>query len=201
MWQWYQARLIKKIYTTGADDPDLARRVIFGTKDDRYATYPEKFKFMNRRQIMEEPSWQARGQHYDDRLRTFNPLRGTERGKWTSGPGVNTQNRWDEINEESGLRVKHAPAIIMKNRFVTTYQDFLTNYMSGSQGTGGRARGGFVTSHEIYRMFSGKHRKQILDRTSFADEGQLDVHVSGKKTHHWYTKNQIARNYRIQWGK
>jgi hypothetical protein len=199
MWQWYQARTIKSITVTGETDPDLTRRVVFGTKDDRYATYPEKFKFMNRRQIMQEPSWKTN--KYDTRLQGFNPLRGTHKGKWTSGPGVDTQNRWDEINEESGLRVKHAPGIIMKNQFVRTYQDFLVNYMNGSQGTGGRARGGFVTSHEIYRMFSGKHRKQILDRTTFADQGQLDVHVSGKKKHHWYTKDQIARNYRIQWGK
>jgi hypothetical protein len=153
---------------------------------------------------MEEPSW--KGAKYQQRLQTWNPLRGTTRGKWTSGPGVITRNRWDEINEESGLRVKHAPGIIMINRFLQSYEAFVSNYMGGSQGTGagpggGRARPDFVTAHEIYRMFSGKHRKQILDRTLFADQGQVAVKVAGRQRQHWYTKNQIARNYRIQWGK
>ena len=115
---------------------------------------------------------------------------------------MDTQNRWDEINEESGLRVKHAPGIVMINQYLRSFEEFIRNYMGGSQGTGfGRARPDFVTAHEIYRMFSGKQRKQILDRTLFANQGQVDVNVSTKKHEHWYTKNQIARNYRIQWGK
>jgi hypothetical protein len=202
MWQWYKARAISRIDVTGANDPDLTRRVVFGTKNDRYAVYPEKYGFMNRRQVMQERSWKNT---YEQRLQARNPLRGTKRGKWTSGPGVNPQDRWDEINEESGLRVKHAPGIIMINQFLRSFEDFVRNYMGGSQGTGvaggGRARPTFVTAHEIYRMFSGKNRKQILDRTLFGHQGQVQVNVAGKKRQHWYTKDQIARNYRIQYGK
>jgi hypothetical protein len=197
MWGWYEQRRIKvlKIYFAEADEAADYNRVVFGTKDDKYTHYPEKYGFMGRRAIAREASWKAK---YEGRLQDRNPRRGTYNGKWMAGlPAAELQQRWDEINEESGLRVKHAPAILMINRYITNWKSFVGTYLAGSQGTGeGEARPDHVTDHEIYRMFAGKYRQEILNNTLFADDTLVVLKV-GKTKNAWWNKNQIARKYRI----
>ena len=129
-------------------------------------------------------------------------MRGQFRGKWTVGVSdVQKQNRWDEINEESGLRVKHAPSILMKNRYIVDQDSFISMYLTGSQGTGAnagnKARPDHVTDHEIYRMFSGKYRHNILANTLFAGS-DLRVIKVGKRKNNWWNKNQVSRWWRIR---
>ena len=74
-------------------------------------------------------------------------------------------------------------------------------YLTGSQGTADpdnpRARPDHVTDHEIYRMFAGKHRENILNNTLFANAETRIIKV-GKRMNHWYNKNQISRKWRIR---
>jgi hypothetical protein len=202
MWGWYEQRRIKvlKIYFPEDDEGDEddeeanSNRVVFGTKDDKYTHYPEKYGFMGRRAIAREASWKAK---YEGRLQNRNPRRGTYNGKWMAGlRAAELQQRWDEINEESGLRVKHAPAILMINRYIRDWKSFVGTYLAGSHGTGGLARPDHVTDHEIYRMFAGKYRQRILNNTLFADDTLVVLKV-GKTKNAWWNRNQIARKYRI----
>ena len=50
---------------------------------------------------------------------------------------------------------------------------------------------------EIYRMFSGKERKRILDNALFADDTLVVMKV-GKTKNAWWNKSQIARKFRIR---
>jgi hypothetical protein len=202
MWGWYEQRkvLIFKIFfpqndVQGRTEADYDR-VVFGTKDDKYTHYPEKYGFMGRRTIARLPAWQ---QKYEQRLQQRNPRRGQYNGKWMAGlPADQLQQRWDEINEESGLRVKHAPCILMINRYIKTWENFVKTYLAGSKGTGtGVARPDHVTDHEIYRMFTGKERQRILDNALFADDTLVVVKI-GKTENAWWNKDQIARHFRIQ---
>jgi hypothetical protein len=211
MWGWYEQRSIKVLkifFPEGGLGAANYRRVVFGTDDDKYTHYPEKYGFMSRPAIAREESWKnkadKKGETYEDRLRNLNPERG-KIGKYTW-----TQQRQDEINEESGLRVKHAPSILMINRYIkqitgipdSGWKSFVKTYLGGSQGTGtggtepGRARPDHFTDHEIYRMFAGKHREQILDNTLFADDTLVVLKV-GKTENAWWNKSQIMRRWRI----
>lgn len=191
MWGMYQQRKISKLKILGNHDPNATRRVVFGTKEDGYTAYPEKYGFMGRRAIKNEPTWKPG--KYETRLKQRNPRRGQIGGK-----NMKNQTRMDEINEESGLRVKHAPSILMINRYIKTKDDFERTYLSGAKGTRtGIAHPDHVTDHEIYRMFSGKDRKRILDNTLFADDS-LTIEKVGKQKNTWKTKNQIARWWRIR---
>jgi hypothetical protein len=192
MWGWYEQRKVTifKIFFPQNDDQgrteDNYDRVVFGTKDDKYTHDPEKYGFMGRRAIAREEDWKKKKDEYEDRLRDRNPRRGQFNGKWMSGlPADQLQDRWDEINEESGLRVKHAPCILIINRFIKTWESFVATYLAGSQGTGdGRARPDHVTDHEIYRMFTGKHRQRILNNALFADDTLVVIKV-GKTKNAW----------------
>mgnify|MGYP001817738520 CR=1 FL=1 len=203
MWGWFEQRkilMLKLESAADADDQSEYQRVVFGTKDDEYTVFPEKYGFKGRRAIKREDSWKT--EKYENRLRTLNPSRGTRTGKWTVGVSdERKQNRWDEINEESGLRAKHAPCILMKNRFITDQDSFIAMYLTGSQGTGRdagkRARPDHVTDHEIYRIFSGKHRTNILANILFAG-ADLTVIKVGKTKNNWWNKNQISRKWRIR---
>jgi hypothetical protein len=197
MWGWFQQRkiLLFKINANQADED--YDRVVFGTKDDQYTAFVEKYGFKGRRAIAG-----TRTQDYEERLAARNPHRGKLGGKYLVGVSdAQKQNRWDEINEESGLRVKHAPCILMKNRYILNQDSFVTMYLSGSKGTGAnsgsRARPDHVTDHEIYRMFSGKDRDRILSNTLF---GRRDLQIVkvGKKKNNWWNKNQITRWWRIR---
>jgi hypothetical protein len=206
MWGWYEQRRIKVLkifFPEGGLGEANYRRVAFGTADDKYTDYPEKYGFMARRAIAREESWKD---EYEDRLKHLNPLRGTSSGKDRLIGAVTylleDQQRMDEINEESGLRAKSAPAILMINRYITDWKSFVGTYLGGSQGLGmdvagtARARPDHVTDHEIYRMFAGKHRQRILNRTLFADDTLVVLKV-GKTKNAWWNKNQIARHFRI----
>lgn len=66
----------------------------------------------------------------------LNPRRGKvgakATGKWAKPFGKNqAQYRWDEIHEESGLRIKHAPAILMINQFLRNQEVFVAAYEEG----------------------------------------------------------------------
>ena len=216
MWGWYSQRKVTQLTLDDNDDAlGYRNRVVFGTSSDNYTNYPEKWGFKSRKTVKAGDSWQAKNDKYEDRLKTLNPtrdkskLKGGMRKKWNgtfAPPG-----RWDEIHEESGLRVKHAPCILMKNQFISTYENFVAAYLDGSQG--GQREGvsystsSFVTNHEIYRMFSGKYRKRILDNTLFAD-GDVKI-LKPQKVHFtgnpfklmWRTdlkfKEPVGRWYRI----
>jgi hypothetical protein len=178
MWGWYTQRKVTRLTL---DDTDAALgygdRVVFGTSADNYTDFPEKWGFKSRRAVRAGASWTAKNNKYETRLTTLNPTRAGNTWKdrrvrkWNGDfapPG-----RWDEIHEESGLRIKHAPCILMKNQFISTYDNFVGSYLDGSQGQTrlnvNYSTSAFVTNHEIYRMFSGKDRKRILDNTLFAD--------------------------------
>jgi hypothetical protein len=213
MWGWFQQRQIRvlKLNMGDGDDevPAVYLRVVFGTKEDKYTHYPEKYGFKGRRAIRHETSWKVADDEasatpandYETRLRSLNPMRGHFRGKWMMLKSqAALQDRWDEINEESGLRAKHAPCILMINRYVKTYKSFVQTYLSGSQGVPGapnRARPDHVTDHEIYRMFSGKYRQRILNNALFADDGLVVIKV-GKKKNAWWNKDQFRRWLRIR---
>ena len=162
---------------------------MFGTKEDQYTDFPEKWGFKNRRAVVQTDSWKAKKDGYEARLAGLNPKRAQDGlkgvGKKWNGRFA-PAGRWDEIHEESGLRIKHATCILMKNQYITSYEAFVAAYLDGakgeSRGTGGAtpvSTSAFVTNHEIYRMFAGKHRKRILDNTLFAD-GKLKVVKPGK---------------------
>jgi hypothetical protein len=206
MWGWFQQRQIDS-FTVVNDRSNVSEVVVFGTKDDKYTHYPEKYGFMGRRSIQKEGGWVEKMDKYHGRLTRLNPRRGRFMAKNMGalarpfGPNQ-AQYRWDEIHEESGLRIKYAPAILMINQFLTTQESFVAAYLSGSQGAdpeGGewRARADHVTDHEIYRMFSGKYRERILNTTMFADEDTTISQIN-KAKNHWYDKNQIKRWWRIQ---
>ncbi len=229
MWRWFEQRKISlmKLWFRPEDTINESNydRVVFGTKSDHYTHFPEKYGYLGRRRIQNvSTSWKV---GYEQRLCRLNPLRGQgtnwiligRKAKWTKSmlgkSDEQVQQRWDEINEESGLRIKHSPCILMVNQFVTTYRQFIGTYLDGSQGVSGlekgiqvnRARpghlkngafvGGHVTDHELYRMFTGKHRKRILDYTLFGD-GDLKIFKVGKRKEDWLSKNQISRSLRIK---
>lgn len=190
MWELFRQRKVSKIVIQGENDPTATQRVVFGTKEDRYTEYPEKYGFLGRRAIKNQKSWKT--DQYEQRLKERNPRRGQFGGK-----NMKNLARMDEINEESGLRVKHAPSILMINRYIKTQEDFIKTYLSGAKGTGnGTARPDHVTDHEIYRMFRGKHSDRILANTLFADD-TLVIEKIGKRENRWWNKNQISRRWRI----
>lgn len=206
MWGWFQQRQISS-FTVATDQANVSEVVVFGTKDDKYTHYPEKYGFMGRRSIQSEGGWVDKFDEYSERLTRLNPRRGQfmakNMGIWARPFGEHqAQYRWDEIHEESGLRIKHAPAILMINQFLTSQEAFVAAYLTGSQGADPegnewRARADHVTDHEIYRMFSGKYRERILNTTMFAD-ATTNISQLGKAKNHWYTKNQISRWWRIR---
>ena len=205
MWGWFQQRTISEFSLPRA--PELvAEMVVFGPRDDHYTFFPEKFGFMRRRSIKEGAPWSQRKDTYNQRLTRLNPRRGKLGGKLyglLSRPFGKEQSsrRINEIQEESGLRIKHAPAILMLNRFIVEEADFVAAYLSGSQGidpegSQGIARPDHITDHELYRMFSGKHRRRILNRTIFANKTTL-IHDPDKHLNRWFNKNQFSRWWRI----
>jgi hypothetical protein len=183
MWGWYTQRKVTRLVLADNDNAlGYSDRVVFGTSADNYTDYPEKWGFKSRRGVRNENSWVAKNAAYEQRLTTLNPTRAGNTWKdkkvrkWNGDfapPG-----RWDEIHEESGLRIKHAPCILMKNQFISTYENFVGSYLDGAQGQTRLnvtySTSAFVTNHEIYRMFAGKYRRRILDNTLFAD-GNLVV--------------------------
>ena len=192
MWNMYLQRKIDELTVLGDHDTNATRRVFFGTKADKYTEFIEKYGFMSRRAIKNEDSWQDKSEEYEDRLQERNPRLGKLGGK-----NMKNQSRMDEINEESGLRVKHAPSILMINRYIKSKEDFFSAYTSGAQGTGtGIARPDHVTDLEIYRMFSGKSAYLILGNTLFADDTLKRVKI-GKAKNNWWNNNRVSRMSRI----
>ena len=48
MWSWWMQRKITR-FTVAADCSNSRNRVVFGTKEDKYTEYPEKYGFISRR--------------------------------------------------------------------------------------------------------------------------------------------------------
>lgn len=133
------------------------------------------------------------------------------------------QDRWNEIFEVSRQRVKHshhgATQFVMLNSFLNTAEEFVRMYMVGSQGSDGVQHptalnseheeiegSGHVTDHELYSIFAGKHRKDILDRALFGNrETEVTDPDKVSRTGNPFLamvtrkkfKNQIARKWHI----
>jgi len=205
MWGWFQQRAISE-FSLPSPPELISETVVFGPRDDHYTHFPEKYGFMRRRTIKQGEPWSEREDKYNQRLTSLNPRRGKPGGKLYGllsrpfGKGQSTR-RINEIQEESALRIKHAPAILLLNRFSVNEVDFVAAYLSGAkgvdaEGTQGIARPDHITDHELYRMFSGKQRISILNRTLFANKATL-IHAPDKVQNRWFTKNQLSRWWRI----
>lgn len=67
MWGWFQQRQISS-FTVNRTQSNVSAIVVFGTKDDKYTHYPEKYSFMGRRAIKNEGGWVDKLMKYQQRL-------------------------------------------------------------------------------------------------------------------------------------
>lgn len=184
MWSRFLSRKIMM-----ADFSDRKRNssvVVFGTEHDQYMTFPDRFNFMPRRNIKNLESWKTK--QYSDRFLKLNP----HSDKWYGqqfifGSSRFLQKRREQICEKSGLQIKHAPAILMVNRYLKTHDDFIASYLNGSKGVcalsekdENHPKPQYITDHELYRLFSGKYFADILARTAFADNNLLIIAADRK---------------------
>lgn len=192
--------LNRKIIMADLSDPDKCNKVVaFGTEDDCYMTFSDKFNFMPRRNIKNELTWKA--DQYHERQLKLNPRAHKFMGQQLLfGSRQFLKNRREQICEKSGLQIMHAPALFIVNRYIKNHDNFIESFLNGSRGAPGADSGDanrpqptHITDHEIYRLFRGKHSDRTLARTVFADDqfiivGEGTRHKTGCNPFHIYCR-------------